>query len=88
MRIIEKSPVSCVSRKAPFSELLPLLHLAGRRVQHKYPYKPVEQYFHCHKIQNIRPSTIKKIENIVPNYPCKPSSYDPHNQKIKSFIIK
>ena len=34
---------SCVSRKAPFSELLPLLHLAGRRAQHKYPYKPVEQ---------------------------------------------
>lgn len=42
--------------------------------------------FHCHKIQNIRPSTIKKIGNIIPNYPCKPSSYDPHNQKIKSFI--
>lgn len=84
--IIEKSPVSCVSRKAPFSELLPLLHLAGRRAQHKYPYKPVEQYFHCHKIQNIRPSTIKKIGNIIPDYPCKPSSYDPHNQKIKSFI--
>ena len=43
IRIIEKSPVSCVSRKAPFSELLPSLHLAGRQAQHKYPYKPVEQ---------------------------------------------
>lgn len=32
-----------VSRKAPFSELLPSLHLAGRQAQHKYPYKPVEQ---------------------------------------------
>lgn len=42
-RSIAASNFNYVSRKAPFSELLPSLHLAGRQAQHKYPYKPVEQ---------------------------------------------